>query len=251
MIGTFQSLRENASAIVTRLDDFRERFPVTRTDPDLIDTIAALEARYPAARPASRAKERHALTPAMREWLARSPFLVLSSVAANGIDCSPRGDAPGEAFDVLDDARIAIPDRRGNNRIDTLRNLVADPRVGLVFLVPGVEETLRVRGRASISVADELLERFRLDGQRPASVIVVAIEAVWVQNFRAVRRAGLWRPATHVAPGAVPDAAALSSPGDPTRRRAPPATAGPGHPHGLTGSPGRGGTGKHEPWKAD
>ena len=187
---------------------------MTRSDPDLIDTIAALETRYPSARPASRAKERPALTPAMREWLRRSPFFVLSSVAANGVDCSPRGDAPGEAFTVLDDTRIAIPDRRGNNRIDTLRNLVADPRVGLVFLVPGVEETLRVRGHASISVAETLLDDLRLDGERPASVIVVTIESVWVQNFRAVRRAGLWDPDAHVAPGTVPDAAALSGSDD-------------------------------------
>lgn len=183
---------------------------MTRPDPDLIDTIAALESRYPSARPASRTKEQPALTPPMRDWLARAPFLVLSSVAANGIDCSPRGDAPGEAFAVLDERRIAIPDRRGNNRIDTLRNLVADPRVGLVFLVPGVEETLRVRGRATISIAASLLERFRLDGERPASVIVVAIEAVWVQNFRAIRRAGLWDEASRVAPETLPDARALA-----------------------------------------
>ena len=192
---------------------------MTRSDPDLIDSLAELESRYPAARPASRAKQRHALSEAMRAWLARSPFFVLSSVASGGLDCSPRGDAPGEAFGILDDTRIAIPDRRGNNRIDTLRNLVADPRVGLVFLVPGVEETLRVRGRATISVAEELLDRFRLDGERPASVIVVAIESVWVQNFRAVRRAALWSPDTRVDPRTVPDARSLSgSAAEPERR---------------------------------
>jgi len=197
---------------------FESDTSLTRSDPDLIDTLAALEARYPSARPTSRAKQRPALTPAMREWLARSPFLVLSSVAASGIDCSPRGDAPGDAFTVLDDTRVAIPDRRGNNRIDTLRNLVADPRVGLVFVIPGIDETLRVRGRATISIATDLLERFRLDGERPASVIVVAIEAVWVQNFRAVRRARLWEPDAHVDPATVPDALALSDAGDRGRR---------------------------------
>ena len=183
---------------------------MTRPDPDLIDTIAALESRYPSARPASRAKEHAALTRPMRDWLARAPFFVLSSVASNGVDCSPRGDGQGEAFAVLDATRIAIPDRRGNNRIDTLRNLVVDPRVGLVFLVPGVEETLRVRGRARISVEPALLASFRLGGEPPASVVVVTIEAVWVQNFRAVRRAALWSDAARVDPATLPDARALA-----------------------------------------
>ena len=183
---------------------------VARTDPDPIDSIAALEALYPAARPASRDKQRDALTPAMREWLTHSPFFVLSSLAETGIDCSPRGDAPGEAFRVLDEHRIAIPDRHGNNRIDTLRNLVRDPRVGLVFLVPGIEQTLRVRGRATISTSAELLDPFRLDGRRPATVVLVAIEAVWVQNFRAVRRAALWSDAARREAESLPDVAALS-----------------------------------------
>lgn len=182
------------------------------TDPDLIDSIASLEARYPAARPASRDKQRDALTPAMREWLTHSPFFVLSSLAEAGIDCSPRGDAPGEAFRVLDEHRIAIPDRHGNNRIDTLRNLVRDPRVGLVFLIPGIEQTLRVRGRATISTSAELLEAFRLDGRLPTTVIVVGVEAVWVQNFRAVRRAALWSDDARRDPQSLPDVAALSVP---------------------------------------
>ena len=181
-----------------------------RTDPHLIDSIAALEARYPSAKASARAKEHRALTPAMREWLARSPFFVLSSLADGGVDCSPRGDAPGEAFRVLDAARIAIPDRRGNNRLDTLRNLVRDPRVGLVFLVPGIEETLRMRGRATVSIAPALLETFRLEEETPASVVVVEIDAVWVQNFRAVRRARLWDEAARAAPDSLPDAAALA-----------------------------------------
>jgi len=187
-----------------------------RSEPDLIDSIAGLEARYPRARPASRAKEHRSLTPAMREWLARAPFFVLSSVAAEGLDCSPRGDAPGQAFGILDDTRLAIPDRRGNNRIDTLRNIVADPRVGLVFLVPGIEQTLRVRGRATISVAPELLDRFRLEGELPASVVIVGIEAVWVQNFRAVRRAELWTEASRVEPAALPSAEELAGTAPPS-----------------------------------
>jgi len=188
--------------------------PAPPPDRDVLDSLAALESRYPAANPASRAKERDALTAPMRAWLARSPFFVLSSAAAGGLDCSPRGDAPGEAFAILDDTRLAIPDRRGNNRIDTLRNLVADSRVGLVFLVPGIEETLRVRGRATLSIAAELLARFCLEGELPACVIVVKIDAVWVQNYRAVRRAGLWSTAAHVDAATLPDARALSTPSD-------------------------------------
>lgn len=201
----------SAKSLAATADRY-ERRVTTRIDPDTIDSIATLEARYPSARPASRAKEQRALSDAMRAWLAHSPFFVLSSIADTGIDCSPRGDAPGEAFHLLDERRIAIPDRRGNNRIDTLRNIVRDPRIGLVFLVPGVEETLRVRGRATISVESTLLETFRLDEDTPTSVILVTIEAVWVQNFRAVRRAALWSDAARAAPGTLPDARSLAMP---------------------------------------
>lgn len=179
-------------------------------DSSRVDSIETLESLYPTAGAASRAKQHEALTRAMMQWLERAPFFVLSSLADGGIDCSPRGDTPGTAFRLLDRHRIAIPDRRGNNRIDSLRNIVRDPRVGLVFLIPGIEESLRVRGTALVSVAPDLLEALALDGERPASVIVVSIDAVWVQNFRSIRRAGLWHDDARVAPHEVPDATRLA-----------------------------------------
>ena len=147
----------------------------------------------------------------MQQWLQHSPFFVLASVTQTGLDCSPRGDAPGEAFCVLDENTIAIPDRRGNNRIDTLRNIIDDPRVGLVFLIPGIDEALRIKGRASISILPELLDQFALDGEQPATVILISITAAYVQNARAVRRAKLWDDEHIVDPQQIPDAAQLSN----------------------------------------
>ena len=138
-----------------------------------------------------------------------SPFFVLSSVAESGIDCSPRGDKPGEAFRVLDNKTIAIPDRRGNNRIDTLKNILADPRIGLVFLIPGIAEALRIKGKANITIDDELLNTFELNGEPPATVVLVTIEHAYVQNARATRAAQLWDTSSHKAASLIPDVAQL------------------------------------------
>lgn len=145
----------------------------------------------------------------MQRWLQKSPFFILSSCASDGIDCSPRGDEPGTAFQIIDKKHLAIPDRRGNNRIDTLNNILIDPRVGLVFLMPGVYETLRVKGEASITVNPELLQRFQLKGITPATVMLVNIQSVYVQNARAIRAAELWKPSDN-APETIPSARDLS-----------------------------------------
>jgi PPOX class probable FMN-dependent enzyme len=146
----------------------------------------------------------------MQRWLLHSPFFILASQSDAGIDCSPRGDAPGTAFRVLDAHTIAIPDRRGNNRIDTLRNLLADSRVGLVFLIPGIEEALRIKGRARISIEPALLAAFSLDGVPPATVILVDIIQAYVQNARAVRSAHLWDDDYRAESAQVPSAKLLS-----------------------------------------
>jgi PPOX class probable FMN-dependent enzyme len=145
----------------------------------------------------------------MKTWLEHSPFFILSSVTDSGIDCSPRGDKPGEAFRVLDDRTIAIPDRRGNNRIDTLKNILNDPRIGLVFLIPGVAEALRIKGLASISIDPALLDTFTLDGEPPATVVLVSVQHAYVQNARATRAADLWNAQTHLTPAEVPNAREL------------------------------------------
>lgn len=140
----------------------------------------------------------------MKKWLAHSPFFVLSSITHSSIDCSPRGDKPGEAFQVIDSHTIAIPDRRGNNRIDTLKNILKDPRVGLVFLIPGIEEALRIKGSACISVNPELLDRFSLNGTPPATVMLITVESAYVQNARAIRAADLWNGDSNVSSEEVP-----------------------------------------------
>ncbi|MFK7890185.1 MAG: MSMEG_1061 family FMN-dependent PPOX-type flavoprotein [Granulosicoccus sp.] len=158
----------------------------------LIRTLDELTEHYSAPRQSSLDKTHDSLTESMRRWLSHSPFFVLSSFNANGIDSSPRGDAPGTAFHILDAKHLAIPDRRGNNRIDTLKNIINDSRVGLVFLIPGVEETLRIRGNACISVDPALLRQSQHEGIEPATVIVVEINSAYVQNARAIRKADLW-----------------------------------------------------------
>ncbi|HKG91404.1 MAG TPA: MSMEG_1061 family FMN-dependent PPOX-type flavoprotein, partial [Gemmatimonadaceae bacterium] len=124
-------------------------------------------------------------------------FLVLATSGPGGLDASPRGDPAGFVA-VEDEHTLLLPERRGNNRVDSLRNLLVDPRVALLFLIPGVGESLRVNGTASISIEPALLERFRMQGQPPKCVLVIRVEHVYFQCARAILRSRLWEPA---APG--------------------------------------------------
>jgi len=128
---------------------------------------------------------------------------VLATSGPGGLDVSPRGDAPGFVH-VENEKTLMLPDRPGNNRVDSLRNIVADPRVALLFLIPGVGETLRVNGRAAISVAPDLLDRFAVDGKAPRSVLIVSVETAFFQCSRAVLRADLWNPDKRVDRRALP-----------------------------------------------
>ncbi len=160
----------------------------------LLTTTAALEARLGPLSPASVHKEIDHLHPLYQRLIAASPFAVLATSGPGGLDASPRGDPPG--FAVAQDARtLLLPERRGNMRADSLRNIVADPRVALLFLVPGLGETLRVNGSARISVAPDLLQRFAVQGKPPFCVLVVRVQSVYFQCARAIQRAGLWQPA--------------------------------------------------------
>lgn len=138
-----------------------------------------------------------------RAFIAVSPFLVMATGAGTGFDCSPKGDAPG-FVQVLDDTTLLIPDRRGNNRIDGLVNLVEDPRVGLIFLVPGVNETLRVNGRATISADPELLGRFVVRGNGPTTVLVVSVEEAFVHCAKALVRSRLWAADAQIERSCLP-----------------------------------------------
>jgi hypothetical protein len=171
----------------------------------LVTSIEQLEAIYGKALERAILKELPALTPEYRPFIEHAPFMVLATAGPEGLDCSPRGDAPGFVR-IVDDRTLAVPDRRGNNRIDSLRNIVRDPRVALLFMVPGVGETLRVNGRAAISVEPAVLDSFTVDGNAPRSVLMVTIESVYFQCTKALVRSQLWDAARHVERKRLPSA---------------------------------------------
>lgn len=138
-----------------------------------------------------------------RAFIAASPFLVMATGSSSGFDCSPKGDPPG-FVQVLDETTLLVPDRRGNNRIDGLINLVDDPRVGLIFLVPGVNETLRVNGRATISADPALTGRFVVRGKAPITVLVVMVEEAFVHCAKALVRSELWNPEAQIERSCLP-----------------------------------------------
>jgi len=176
--------------------------------PHVIKTIAELEALFGPVGEASIRKEVPYLHPHYQAVIKASPFAVLATASPEGLDVSPRGD-PAGFVEVQDEHTLLLPERRGNNRIDSLRNLLADPRVALLFLVPGVGETLRVNGRAAISVEPALLERFAMNGQRPRCVLVITVETALFQCARAITRSNLWRPVPADAPRPVPTPGAM------------------------------------------
>jgi PPOX class probable FMN-dependent enzyme len=177
----------------------------------IIQTEAELLALFGSVAEASLRKEVDHLHPIYRRWIEASPFAVVATLSASGLDASPRGD-PAPLVRVVDDKTILLPDRRGNNRVDSLRNLLEDPRISMLFFIPGVGETLRVNGTASISVEPELLQSFAVNGALPRCVVKVHVEAVYFQCGRAMLRSSLWdrtveRP---VVPSAGEMLAALS-----------------------------------------
>ncbi|WP_454736439.1 pyridoxamine 5'-phosphate oxidase family protein [Cupriavidus necator] len=168
-----------------------------------ITTLAELEALYAQPAAPSLAKEVNHLHPHYRAFIEAAPFCLLSTVGEQWAECSPRGDAPG-FVQVLDDCTLLLPDRRGNNRIDSLRNIVADPRVGLLFVIPGVNETIRVNGTAQISVDPALIARCVVDGKAPTTVLVVTVQSVFFQCARALIRSRLWAADAQVARRTLP-----------------------------------------------
>jgi PPOX class probable FMN-dependent enzyme len=176
----------------------------------VVSDVAALERLYGFPAGASVAKEVSHIHPHYRSMIEASPFVVLATSGPEGLDTSPRGDPAG--FVVVEDEKtLLIPDRRGNNRVDSLRNIIADPRVALLFLIPGVGETLRVNGRALICTAPSLLERFAMDGRPPRSVIVVSVDTVFFQCSRAIWRSKLWDPQQHIEREKLPSLGTILS----------------------------------------
>ena len=168
----------------------------------IIRDEAELAALYPPALERSVRKQMDHLDEHCRAFIAASPFLIVGTQSGVA-DNSPRGDVPG-FVKVADDHTLLIPDRRGNNRLDSLRNLVKNPAVGLLFLIPGVNESFRVNGDAVISRDPALTEQFVVQGQAPRTVIVVTVKEAYIQCSRALVRSDLWNPAKHPAPGSLP-----------------------------------------------
>lgn len=182
---------------------------MTEAQKHRITDLAQLEALYlPAPAPASMVKVAKTVTPDYRRLIEASPFCALATIGPEGIDCSPRGDKPG-FIRIADDKTLMMPDRRGNNRIDSLRNIVRDPRCAFLFLIPGSGTTLRVNGRAHLSVDPELLESFAVEEKAPRSVIVLEIDELYFQCARAIIRSELWNPARHVDPATLPTPAEI------------------------------------------
>jgi len=173
--------------------------------PNIIKDVAELEALYGIPNEASTVKEVDHITPHYRAYIEASPFCALATSGPEGLDCSPRGDKPGFVR-VHDDKTLLLPDRRGNNRIDSLRNIVRDPRVALLFLIPGVGNTLRVNGQAHLSAEPVLLEAFAVEEKAPRSVMVMTVETIYFQCARALVRSELWNPSRHVDPRSLPSA---------------------------------------------
>ena len=171
----------------------------------MITTIAELEAIYGLPGETSTVKEVDHITPHYRTFIELSPFVALATSGPEGLDCSPRGDLAGFVR-VHDETTLMLPDRLGNNRVDSLRNIVRDPRAALLFLIPGVGNTLRVNGRARLMTDADLLASFAVGGKPPRSVIVLSVQAVYFQCARALVRSDLWNPAKHADPKALPSA---------------------------------------------
>ncbi len=170
---------------------------------DTVTTLEQLNALYGQPKKASLVKVADRMTTEYRAFVDAAPFCALATAGPEGLDCSPRGDVP-EFVRVVDEKTLMMHDRRGNNRIDSLRNNVRDPRVALMFLVPGNGNAIRINGRAQVSVARELLDSFAIGGKAPRSVIGVEIEALYFQCARAIVRSDLWNPENHVAPAILP-----------------------------------------------
>jgi PPOX class probable FMN-dependent enzyme len=174
-----------------------------------VTTMADLEALYgEKPYPPALLKEIDRVNETYRKLIEAAPFCVLATNGPDGLDCSPRGDPKGFVR-VIDDHTVAIPDRRGNNRIDSLRNIIHDSRVALLFLIPGVSETLRVMGRATISTDPELCQSFLMEGKAPRSVLVIAVEKVFYQCAKAIVRSKLWDPSIKVERTTLPTPGAI------------------------------------------
>jgi uncharacterized protein len=174
----------------------------------VITSVEQLERLYGRPYGPSIAKETDRITAHYRAFIETAPFFALASSGPDGLDCSPRGDAPGFVR-VHDEKTLLIPDRLGNNRIDSLRNILHDPRVALLFLIPGCGETIRVNGRAAISIDPALAEAFAVNGKAPRAVLVISVDRIFYQCAKAIVRSKLWDASRHVDRRTLPSAGTI------------------------------------------
>jgi len=170
---------------------------------NLVTSVEQLESLYGAPMPTSLAKEIDHISDGYRKMIEAAPFVIIATSGPDGLDCSPKGDAPGFVR-IVDDRTVMIPDRPGNNRLDGFKNLMSDPRVALLFLIPGVGETLRINGRAEVSVDPALRESFAVNGKPARGVLIVHIEKIFFHCTKAVVRGKLWDPKTQIPRAALP-----------------------------------------------
>ncbi|WP_419903060.1 pyridoxamine 5'-phosphate oxidase family protein [Kiloniella sp.] len=171
---------------------------------NIIKTVEDLKALYGERSPRADKKVLSRLDKHCRTFIAQCPFLTMAtSSPASGADCSPKGDAPG-FVKVLNDKQLAIPDRPGNNRIDSPLNLIENPRVGLLFIIPGVKETLRINGDVEISIDPELLDLLSVDGKRPRCAFVVTVKEAYIHCAKSIMRSDLWNPEKHIDRKSLP-----------------------------------------------
>jgi len=174
----------------------------------IISSVEALAGLYGEPNGPSIAKETDRITAHYRAFIEAAPFFALATAGADGLDCSPRGDAPGFVR-VHDEKTLLIPDRRGNNRADSLRNIVEDPRVALLFLIPGCGETIRVNGRAAISTDPKLCATFAVNDKVPRAVLIVTVDRIYYQCAKAIVRSKLWDPSRHVDRKTLPSSGTI------------------------------------------
>jgi PPOX class probable FMN-dependent enzyme len=171
----------------------------------MLTTIEQLEALYGQPHERALRKEIAYVNEDYRAFIEVAPFVAMATAGPDGLDCSPRGDAPGFVR-VVDERTLALPDRIGNNRLDSLRNIIVEPSLALLFIIPGVGETLRVNGRGRISDDSKWLDSFAVEGKLPRTVLLIDVDSAYFHCSKALVRSKLWDPARHVERSRLPSA---------------------------------------------
>lgn len=178
----------------------------------LVDSEQALVDIVGEPRPLLANKETPYVTPLVQEFIEKSPYFLLATAAEDGsADCTPRGDPAGSLVHFIDERTLVFADRKGNRRVDSMRNLLQNPNVGMLFLIPGTDETVRVNGKATISTDPELCERLSVQGKPALLVVIVAIEEVFTHCARSILRSKIWEPDTWPDPDTIPTLMAMLS----------------------------------------